>query len=46
MESISSQHGSRMTALVQLWLVIISIKSYLLDFSNFTTKSMAIMKNG
>src|SRR6266851_905058 len=45
-ELISSWHGSKITALVQSWSVIVSMESYPFDTSNLTIKSIAMVKNG
>ena len=39
-------HGMRMTALVQLWSVIVSTESKPFDSGNLTMKSMAIVSKG
>jgi len=39
-------HGRRRMALVQLWLVTISIKLYSFELGSFKIKSMAIVEKG
>ncbi len=45
-ELISLQHGSKITALIQLWSVIVSMELYPFDTSNLTIKSIVMVENG
>jgi hypothetical protein len=45
-ELIFLWHSNRITALVQSWSVIVSIKLHPPDCGNFTIKSIAIVENG